>query len=94
MFVRADLSLPQQIVQTAHAVEEMTRKQTLSETNHMVLCSAEDEAELFDISMWLAKHDIDHHVFHEPDIDGYTAIATCALRGNERRPLKRFSLMK
>lgn len=94
MFVRGDLSHPQQIVQTAHAVEEITRRHQSDGTNHMVLCDAKDEDSLFDISVWLAKHEIEHHTFYEPDIDGYTAIATRPLRGDERRPLKKFQTKK
>jgi len=82
MFVRGDLSHPQQIVQTAHAVDEITKRHKSDGTNHMVLCDVKSEDELFDVSMFLAQHDIDHHTFHEPDIDCYTAIATRPLRGD------------
>lgn len=94
LFVRDDLSHPQQIVQTAHAAETMAHKHGIKGINHMVLCGAKDQDNLFDISMWLAQHNIDHHVFYEPDIDGYTAIATLPLRGDERKPMKRFQLKK
>lgn len=92
MFIRDDLSHPQQIVQTAHAVEEASKKFKSDGQNFMVLCSAKDEDHLFDIGMHLAKNNIDHHTFYEPDIEGYTAIATRPLVGSDRNCMKRFSL--
>jgi hypothetical protein len=94
MFVRGDLSHPQQIVQTAHAVDEIGKRHKSDGTSYMVLCEAKDEDDLFDISMFLARNNIDHHTFHEPDIDGYTAIATQPLRGTARKPMRRFQLKK
>jgi hypothetical protein len=94
MFVRGDLSHPQQIVQTAHAVDEIGRRHKSDGTNYMVLCDAPDEQFLFDTSDWLTKHGIDHHVFHEPDINGHTAIATEPLIGDRRKPMRRFKTKK
>jgi len=98
LFVREDLSRPQQIVQTAHAVDELNKEMSYGEitstTNFMVLCAAEDEWELYDISEYLNSHNIEHHLFFEPDIDGHTAIATKPLVGEQRIPMQRFSTMK
>jgi hypothetical protein len=47
MFIREDLSIPQQIVQTAHAVDELGKKiKNSPQTNHMVLFGVKNEAEL------------------------------------------------
>lgn len=90
IFVRKDISIPQQIVQAAHAVDELNKKHLHEPGNYMVLCDAEDEASLLKVSEWLCHHDIKHEMFYEPDLNSYTAIATKPLRGAERQPLKKF----
>jgi hypothetical protein len=98
LFVRTDLSIPQQIVQTAHAVDELNKrhgdKNREQDTNHMVLCGAGSPDELFGISEHLHAHGIAHEMFYEPDINGHTAIATEPLAGHNRQPLKQFKLLK
>jgi len=98
LFIRDDLPKAQQIVQTAHAVDELNKEMSLGEitstTNFMVLCSADGENDLFDISMYLTKQGIKHHIFFEPDIEGHTAIATVPLVGDQRVPMRVFSTMK
>lgn len=47
LFIREDLSIPQQIVQTAHAVDELGKRiKGTAQTNHMVLFGVPDEAHL------------------------------------------------
>lgn len=92
MFVREDLSHPQQIVQTAHAVDELNKKYPHEPGNHMVLCGAKSEEDLLEISMHLCFAGINHEMFMESDINQYTAIATTPLRGKERNALKHFKL--
>jgi len=92
LFVRNDLSHPQQIVQTAHAVDELNKKYPHNPGNYMVLCGAKDEEELHSISELLCFNDIHHEMFYEVDVNGYTAIATVPLRGAKRKPLARFQL--
>ena len=98
LFVREDLSKAQQIVQTAHAVDELNKEMSLGEitstTNFMVLCPACDEWELFDIKLHLEEQGIEHHMFYEPDIEAFTAIATKPLVGKQRIPMRCFSTMK
>lgn len=92
LFVRDDLPQPQQIVQTAHAVDELNKEHPHDPGNYMVLCGVKGESELLDLSLWLNEQNIVHHMFYEPDVDSYTAIATKPLIGEERKPLKRFKL--
>ena len=92
LFVREDLSHPQQIVKTAHAVDVLNKKYPHNHDNHMVLCGASGEDALHSISELLTFEDIEHTMFFEPDVNSYTAIATRPLRGKERKPLKRFNL--
>ena len=94
LFVREDLSKPQQIVQTAHAVDELNKKIPHPPGNFMVLCPADSEEELFKISEWLMHHEIRHSLFYEPDLESHTAIATEPLKGTTRKHLKKFQTMK
>lgn len=98
LFVREDLSKPQQIVQTAHAVDELNKElevgKITTRTNFMVLCPAENELDLWEIAVYLSSKGIQHHMFYEPDIDAHTAIATEPLVGEERLAMQKFSTMK
>ena len=95
LFIREDLSIPQQIVQTAHAVDEMGKQHKHSKvTNHMVLFPAKHEADLKSISDKLEMLGIEHHMFWEPDVSAFTAIATRPLIGDERIPLRKYRLLK
>lgn len=94
LFVREDLSPPQQIIQTAHATDDVNKMYPHSHGNHMVLCEVHDEEELVGISEHLSSLNIVHQMFYEPDVSAYTAIATQPLRGKERRPLRKFKLKR
>lgn len=93
LFVRTDLSTPQQIVQTAHAVDEL-RVPASDQTHHMVLIGLPDQRKLISTSQFLESLGIKHELFFEPDVNEYTAIATHPLRGDERKPLRRYQLMR
>lgn len=95
LFTREDLSPPQRIIQTAHAVDELSKRLDKGEkTNSMVLCGAPDANYLQSLSCWLNDRGIDHHMFWEPDVNEYTAIATEPLIGHRRNVMKRFKLMR
>lgn len=94
LFIREDLSKPQQIIQTAHAVDGMNFWAEKEEKiSNMVLFSLKNEEDLIKTSNKLMDEGISHELFYEPDISAYTAIATQPLVGNERKPMKRFRLM-
>lgn len=96
IFVRKDLSIPQQIVQSSHAaLEAGFRFEQPTTTSHIVLIGIENQEELTKTAHYLETKGIDCEMFWEPDYDtGYTAIATRPLFGEERKPLKRFSLLR
>lgn len=94
IFVREDLSAPQQIVQAAHAVDELNKKHPHDHGNYMVLCGAINETHLINIAFELVSNGIQHKLYFEPDIEAYTAIATRPLRGHERKPLRRYKLKR
>lgn len=96
MFVRNDLSHPQQIVQTAHAVDEIGKRHRSEDVrvSHMVLCGVKNEEGLYNISEHLKKHQIEHEMFWEPDIGECTAIATQPISGDTRKVMSNFSLKR
>ncbi len=94
LFSRSDLSHAQQIVQTGHAINELTIQHPHDPGNFMVLCDAKDESDILQIADWLMMHGIMFHMFLEPDIGEYTAIATQPLRGDARKPMKKFKTKK
>ena len=91
VFVRRDLSPPQQIVQAAHA-SAMIGDKFHGDTN-IVLFGSKGEDELLGCADYLNQHDIKYHMFFEPDIDQYTAIATQPLLGDSRKPMRKFNLL-
>lgn len=94
IFARTDLSAAQQIIQAAHAVQGLGLNTPRGHTSHMVLIGAKDQNDLVDRALELDALNIDYHMFYEPDVNEYTAIATHPLRGKERTPLRKFNLLK
>ena len=93
LFIRRDLSGPQQIVQSAHAALNAGKR--FGSHSHLVLIDTSSEQELFRTASHLNDHEIEFEMFHEPDHDtGYTAICTQPLTGDQRKPLRRFKLMQ
>jgi hypothetical protein len=96
IFIRQDLSPTYQIVQAAHATHQAgIRFGGTEQPTHFVLCGAKDEKDLTKIAMYLERNNIEFEMFHEPDHNtGYSAIATTPLYGDQRRPMRRFQLLK
>ncbi len=94
IFVREDLTPAQQIVQAAHAVDELNKEHPHSPGNYMVLCGVDNHTDLLDTASYLNDQGIAHHMFFEPDVDSFTAIATKPLKGSDRKPLRRFKLKR
>lgn len=92
VWVREDLSAPQQIVQSSHASARIGELYH-SDTN-IVLIGVDNENSLKQISCLLEDHEINSHMFFEPDIDQFTAIASEPLTGDRRKPLRKFKLLK
>jgi hypothetical protein len=96
IFIREDLTTPQKIVQASHAaLDAGFAYDKPAGSTHIVLMGAKNEEELLKIRERLNNYGIDSQMFYEPDYDtGYTAIATKPLFGDERLPLKRYSLFR
>lgn len=85
-----------QIIQAAHATQEITKATEHSDkTSHFILFEAKDENDLKDIKLKLDDKGIKAHMFHEPDYDtGYTAIATEPIYGDTRKFFRKFKMYK
>ena len=96
VLTRRDLPFPQQAVQAAHASIEAARKfiDKDIEHPHLVLCTVENEEELF-----CALNELKDHVriaeWREADIDDeLTAIASEPVSGDVRRLFRNYQLLK
>lgn len=75
LITRRDLSPGAQLAQTCHALTEFalefpnTFKEWKDTSNYICILSAENESEL-DHYLWMANmYNLEHSVFHEPDLD-------------------------
>jgi hypothetical protein len=96
VLVRRDLSVPQQAVQAIHAAIEAARRFLPKEAvhPHLVLCGVPDEPTLVREAERLEAFGIPIAKFHEPDRGNeLTAIATAPLKGEDRRPMRRYKLL-
>jgi hypothetical protein len=94
LFIRKDLPMVQQIIQTAHAIHQMGTKQGDKTIPHATLIGVDDKHELLELAAYLKDQKIKYEMFFEPDIDEYTAIATYPLKGHQRDPLQGFELLR
>lgn len=93
MFIRTDLSAPQQIVQASHAALEAGDR--FGPHSHLVLIGMESEQALLKAVSTLEEHGIRTQTFFEPDHNtGYTASCTEPLAGDRRKPLRKFPLLR
>lgn len=93
LFIRRDLTAPQQIVQAAHAAA--CAGYSFGEHSHLICFGIKTEADLQKAAMFLESKGIKFEMFYEPDNDtAYTAICTEPLRGEQRKPMRRFSLLQ
>jgi hypothetical protein len=98
VFVRTDLTLPQQTVQACHAAIEAARHSFFlpaDEHPHLVLCGIRSEVALQGVMLRLRRQSIRHQPFYEPDFGGQlTAICTEPLRDERRRGLRGYTLLR
>jgi hypothetical protein len=93
LFIRRDLPGPTQIVQAAHAAAEAGHK--FGEHSHLICFGIHDQNDLLKASIFLESKGIRFQMFFEPDHNtGYTAICTEPLKGDARKPMRRFSLLQ
>lgn len=92
------MSIPQQTVQSCHAVIEATKAfgyEKLVKHPSVIILSVEDETALHKARLSLVNNKIQHVHFYEPDIGNeLTAIATKAVWGDDRKIFRKYKLMK
>lgn len=95
VFVRQDLPLEHQLVQSNHATWSMGAKYGDESTPNMVLIGVADICALEAVSELLAANQIPQWIWHEPDFNfGFTSIATAPIRGAQRQCLAHFRTWK
>jgi hypothetical protein len=97
VFIRRDLSHPQQVVQASHACIEATKAFLDYQLEHpyLVVLGVKDEPCLQKCANRLSKAGIQHKVFIEPDRDNEsTAIATCPVFGEQRAFFKNYQCLQ
>ena len=94
LFVREDLSHPQQIVQASHSAYEMGKLAAADMCPSVVLIGVPNIDGLLQVEELLIRHDVSYHQFYEPDIAEFTAISTAPITGTHRSVFKKFSTMR
>ncbi len=96
MIVRRDLPQPHLTVQACHAAIAATHTFGKHPQPHLVLCGVDDEPSLLALFDRLKAQGVPCCSYNEPDFAGdqLTAVATAALHGDERAPLRSLPLLK
>lgn len=94
-FIRKDMPIHYQIIQAAHATQEITKStEHPDNTCHFILFEVKDEEDLTKIKTKLDVKGIKSHMFHEPDVGEYTSITTAPMFGNDRKFFKKFKMFR
>ncbi len=95
IFVRQDIPLPHQIVQSNHATLSMASLHGFDGIPNIVLIGVPDKAALLRAADQCWENAIPHYLWREPDFDfGETAIATAAISGAKREAFAQYRLWK
>lgn len=96
--MRRDLSFPQQVVQTAHAVIEVSRHGLIPfdrEHPYVVVFGVRNEEQLINALRRISRLGINCKPFYESDLDGQiTAFATEPVSGDSRRYFKNYQCLR
>lgn len=96
--MREDLSEPQKIVQSCHAVIEATKAfdvKSLPDHPSVIILSAKNEHRLHRVRKYLIEQGIRHVHFYEPDRDDeLTALATEPIFSDRRHLFQKYQLVK
>ena len=93
VFIRKDLPLPQQVVQSSHACIEAAKSFLDNELEHphLVVLGVKGEQQLYNSAQKLDKAGVRYRVFIEPDRNNEaTAIATEPIFGEQRRLFRNY----
>ena len=95
VMVRSDLTLPQQICQSAHAAYEAALHLTepTNDIHHIVVCQIPSESRLLKAQYNIEQKGIRTVLFREPDLGNQaTALATEPIAASDRRKLSKYQL--
>lgn len=93
VFVRQDIPLQHQTVQSAHAVLTMAQYFRVDGTPNIILIGVPDQAGLKKVEAKLDRERVAYHSWHEPDYGfGFTAIATEPMTKERKEFLKDYRL--
>lgn len=93
VFVRQDLPLPQQLVQSNHVTLSMASHYGVEGIPNIVMIGVPDVAALKEAGSLLSAAAIPHWEWTEPDFDyGFTAICAAPISGGLRRVLAHYRL--
>lgn len=93
LFVRQDLPIQHQIVQSNHATHMMASIRPEECVPNIVLIGVPDLNALLRVAQKLRANQIPHYEWVEPDFDlGFTSIATAPITGEKRQVLKNYRL--
>jgi hypothetical protein len=96
VFVREDLTHPQQVVQGCHAaISIATRHKIEGEHPSVIVIGITNELKLLKVIDYLNEKGIDHSSFNEQDLnDELTAVATIPLEDNQKSLFKKYRLLR
>jgi hypothetical protein len=98
VFVRTDLSLAQQSVQSCHAAIEcanLFNLKSLHDHPSVIILAAKNLSKLQQAGSFLKGHHVEYVEFREPDMDHeLTAIATEPIYDKDRGLFKKFQLLR
>lgn len=99
VFIRKDIPLAAQLVQSSHATLELgirlPEHKKPQKVSSLIMLSIKDEEKLLQTKDELDERGIQNYMFYEPDYNmGYTAICTEPIYLDDRRYFKKFQLWK
>lgn len=93
VFIREDLTHPQQVVQASHAV--LATERPVTGVPCVIVIGVKNEEKLLDVMPFLDSNKVSYKAFREPDFGNeLTAIATEPLTDNDRHLFKKFQLLR
>lgn len=96
VFIREDLTHPQQAVQVCHATMSMAAKYEIpEEAPYVVLLGIKNEQKLKEVEKYLDTNQIHYGQFFEDDMDGQlTCIVTSPLPSEVKTLFKKYQLLR
>jgi hypothetical protein len=95
VFVRKDIPLSAQVVQTGHACLEAGSKfpQPVDRSVYLVVLAVTSEEKLLEVVEWVNQQNIQIALFYEPDDGlGYTAACTQPVLDPQRAIFRKYSI--